>query len=192
MSRTMKSHDTWEPVRDALGRFVAGFGRSLSGKSRENRDEIRTQREALRELDDRPLGPHASSYGVDSNGNDMPYLSDRPNYGPNQVDDVWNASRQRQLDEWDFEDMGLATPGDNQMWVETNVDGEFELVTWNPGDSRTQVWDMGHLPGLEYHRLHDQFMTGQIDYDTFIARYRDAARYSVQHWLRNQSHVDEL
>ncbi len=80
-------------------------------------------------------------------------------------------------------------PGEHQVWVK-NLAGDWKLIEWR-GGPRRNLWDMGHITGKEYALLRDRYLSGRISKEEFLERYRDPANYSVEDWLRNQSHVDE-
>lgn len=121
-----------------------------------------------------PTKGKPNSYGYDSKGNRLPYANSRPGYGKGQVDEVWENAKN----------------GNGEVWVR-DKDGTWVKIDWKPGDSREGVWDMGHLPGEEYRKLRDQYLSGKIDQEEFLRRYRDADNYEVAHPGRNRSHVDE-
>ncbi|NYE38717.1 hypothetical protein F4692_003867 [Nocardioides cavernae] len=115
-----------------------------------------------------------NSYGYDKNGKRLPYANSRPGYGKGQVDEVWENAKDANGD----------------VWV-LDKDGNRVKIEWQPGDSRRDVWDMGHLPGEEYRKLRDDYLSGKISKEEFLRRYRDPDNYEVAHPGRNRSHVDE-
>lgn len=115
-----------------------------------------------------------NSYGYDSKGNRLPYANSRPSYGKDQVDEVWENAKN----------------GNGEVWVR-DKDGTWVEIDWQPGQPRRDVWDMGHLPGEEYRKLRDQYLSGDITKEEFLRRYRDPDNYEVAHPGRNRSHQDE-
>lgn len=93
---------------------------------------------------------------------------------------------------------------DSQMWVRVSDgskadglldlggDGKWKLVEWSPGQSRKGVWDMGHVPGEEYVKLHRRYMNHEITAKEFLEEYHDVDNYDVQDPGRNRSRVDEV
>ncbi|WP_462216164.1 WXG100 family type VII secretion target [Mycobacteroides abscessus] len=56
------------------------------------------------------------SFGYDADGNRLPYANGRPAYGPDQVPDVWNLSRDEQIDLIDRGAINLPMPGPDEQW----------------------------------------------------------------------------
>ncbi|GAA1484667.1 GH-E family nuclease [Brachybacterium fresconis] len=89
------------------------------------------------------------------------------------------------------------------MWVrvrDTSTDanlvdlggkGKWKLIEWKPGQSRRNLWDMGHFPGAKYSQLRTDYLAGNISKKSFLARYHDVENYGVEDWRRNSSHEDE-
>ncbi|WP_435770340.1 HNH/ENDO VII family nuclease [Nocardioides sp. SYSU DS0651] len=121
-----------------------------------------------------PKKGEPGSYGYDDAGNRLPYANSRPDYGPDQIEDVWDNAKDANGDVWVLDENG------NRVKVE-----------WTPGDPRKGVWDMGHNPGSEYRDLLDDYLNHKISKEEFLERYRDPDNYTVQHPTRNQSHIDE-
>ena len=121
-----------------------------------------------------PQKGEPGSYGYDDQGNLLPYANGRPNYAPDQVEEVWDNAKDANGDVWVLDEKG------NRVKVE-----------WEPGEPRRGVWDMGHNTGSEYRDLLDDYLDHKITKEEFLERYRDPDNYSVQHPLRNQSHIDE-
>lgn len=121
-----------------------------------------------------PTKGKPNSYGYDKSGKRLPYSNSRPGYGKNQVDEVWENAKN----------------GNGEVWVR-DKDGNWAKVDWQPGQSREGAWDMGHLPGEEYRKLRDDYLSGKISKDEFLSRYRDVDNYEVAHPGRNRSHQDE-
>ena len=65
------------------------------------------------------------------------------------------------------------------------------LIEWRPGEPRTGIWDMGHLPGAKYSALREEYLTHKITLEEFLQKYQDPNNYRVEDWLRNRAHVDE-
>ena len=81
----------------------------------------------------------------------------RPKYSEGQVDSVWDGGRDAQ-----------------GRVVDPNT--KEELV-WNRSAPRRDQWDMGHIPGEEYRRLHKDYMDGKITLDELKAAVRDPKKY---------------
>lgn len=135
----------------------------------------------------------------DGDGNEIPNTNpkDRPAYDKDQVEKVWENSRNQQIEDYDngiLEDIHNNppphAPKKDSMWV-LDKHGEWREITWKPGDSRRGVWDMGHLPGHEYRKLHQRYVNGEITREEFLAEYRDPDNYRVEDPGRNRSGQDE-
>ncbi|MCT1689978.1 HNH/ENDO VII family nuclease [Brevibacterium sp. p3-SID960] len=135
----------------------------------------------------------------DGDGNAIPNTNpkDRPSYDTGQVEQVWENSRNQQIEDYDdgiLEDIHNNppphAPKKDSMWV-LDKHGEWREITWKPGDSRRGVWDMGHLPGHEYRKLHQRYVNGEITREEFLAEYRDPDNYRVEDPGRNRSGQDE-
>jgi hypothetical protein len=98
-----------------------------------------------------------------------PYSTSRPSYGKTQVDDVWEAAKQK----------------DGKVY-DPNT-GE-ELI-WSKDAKRN--WDMGHKPRKEYKKLHQDYMDGKITKDEFLKEYRDPNNYQPESPSANRSHKYE-
>lgn len=134
-----------------------------------------------------PATGEPNSFGYDANGDRLPYANNRPEYGPDQVREVWEAAQDR----------------NGRVFV-TNVEGKRVEVFWDPGEpatatspgrpagTRAGVWDMGHAPGFEYRRLRERYLSGEMTLDEFLEEYRDPSSYRVEDPSRNRSHVDEM
>lgn len=139
---------------------------------------------------------------LDMEGNPLKYLNgNRPDYGANQLIDVWGLSREEQIVDIQGGKLALPEPGPDQQWVRLHPNGPIgddwtienghRLIEWREGDSRTGLWDMGHVGGNEYAKLRDQYHDGLITFRDFIDEYRDPENYRVQDPYRNRSHIDE-
>lgn len=141
------------------------------------------------------------SFGYDLDGHRMPYANSRPDYGPTQLADVWNLSRDEQLGAIGGGALDLPKPGPNEQWVELHPQGPIgdgwtvenghRLIEWQPGQSRGGLWDMGHVEGNEYRNLREQYLGGEITFQEFMQEYRNPENYRVQDPYRNRSHIDE-
>lgn len=151
-----------------------------------------------------PLKGEPGSYGYDQNGDLLPYSDHRPPYAPGQVETVWDVSRDSQLRAIQAGRLDLPEPGPDQMWVKAHPDADpsglhtdkkgeaWRLIEWRPGEPRQGLWDMGHIPGAEYWKLRNQYLSGEIDLDDFLEDYRNAGFYEVADPSRNRAGVDEL
>ncbi|MGH2272182.1 RHS repeat-associated core domain-containing protein [Anaerohalosphaeraceae bacterium U12dextr] len=97
----------------------------------------------------------------------MPYSKSRPNYGKDQVDNVW----------------------ENAKSSDGNVYDPYtgEQLFWDKTKPRNGQWDMGHKYGESYKKLHDDYMSGKISKDEFLKRYRDPQNYHPQSISGNRS-----
>jgi hypothetical protein len=90
-----------------------------------------------------------------------PYANpkNRPSYGSNQVQLVWENAQRRS--------------SDGKVY-DPNTGGELQ---WDTAKSRFGQWDMGHMPGNGYADLHFRYLTGEIGLDDFLREYRDPENY---------------
>ena len=91
----------------------------------------------------------------------------RPKYGKGQVDNVWENAKQ---------------PDGNVYDPNTG-----ELLEWDKTKSRAGQWDMGHVSGKEYRKLHKDYMDGKISKDEFLKEYRDPKNYQPESPSANRS-----
>ncbi|SLL18355.1 HNH/ENDO VII family nuclease [Mycobacteroides abscessus] len=141
------------------------------------------------------------SFGYDDDGNRLRYANGRPDYGPGQIPEVWNSSREDQLGRIGAGRLDLPEPGPGQQWVELHPRGPIEedwtvenghrLIDWQPGEPQKGLWDMGHVDGREYRTLREAYLSGQMTFEEYMAEYRNPNNYTVQDWYRNRSHIDE-
>jgi hypothetical protein len=133
------------------------------------------------------------SYGYDVNGDRLPYANHRPDYAPDQVQQVWDASRKAQLDDIALgisDDLPPSLPGPDQLWVK-DIAGDWKIIEWRPGEPRTGLWDLGHLPTAKYSTLREQYLSHRITKEEFLDDFRNPDNYRVEDSIRNQSHIDE-
>lgn len=181
--------DTVEDARETAVHTLRDVMVRLAERKRKEADRLRNDVDQRRDQDSdladsvdsnqpgsTPGNDAPPERGKDKDGKKLPYANPkrRPKYADGQVDDVWENAKN----------------ADGEVWVQ-NRDGDWYEVTWQPGQSRKGVWDMGHVPGEEYRRLHDDYMSHRISKEDFLERYRDADNYRVEDPLRNQSHDDE-
>ncbi|MBD9354545.1 HNH/ENDO VII family nuclease [Methylomonas sp. EbA] len=95
----------------------------------------------------------------------------RPPYKDGQVDKVWENAKQ---------------PDGNVYDPNTG-----EKLEWDRNKSRAGQWDMGHLPGKEYRKLHKDYMDGKITKDEFLKEYQNPNNYSPESPSANRSHEFE-
>ncbi|WP_432663363.1 S8 family serine peptidase [Wukongibacter baidiensis] len=112
--------------------------------------------------------------GIEPTYVNKPYSNpkNRPKYGEGQVEQVWENAK------------------DDEGRVFDPNTGE-ELF-WDKSKSRNGQWDMGHLPGKEYRKLHKDYMDGKIDKETFLKEYRDPQNYKPESISGNRGHKHEL
>jgi RHS repeat-associated protein len=95
----------------------------------------------------------------------------RPKYARGQVDEVWEGSRGAEGKVHD--------PNTKQ-----------ELI-WDKSKPRRDQWDMGHIKGEEYRKLHKDYMDGKITLDELKARVRDVGNYKPEAPAANRGHKYE-
>ncbi|WP_072036297.1 GH-E family nuclease, partial [Pectobacterium brasiliense] len=95
----------------------------------------------------------------------------RPSYAKGQVDEVWSSAKQA--------DGNVYDPNSG------------EKLVWDRSKSRAGQWDMGHLSGREYRKLHKDYMDGKISKDKFLSEYRDPKNYQPESIYSNRSHMFE-
>ncbi|QOR70504.1 HNH/ENDO VII family nuclease [Ruania alkalisoli] len=196
-------------AQEILEAIESGFQRikrALRDRQRDQAQKIRDDNNRINETDgemaetvrktDLPETGPPGSYGYDADGNRLPYANDRPKYDEGQVETVWRDTHDQQVADAesgnlvDQEGNPLDPPGENQVWVQ-RTDDSWDLVTWEPGQNRRGVWDMGHRPDAKYSDLRDRYLSGEISKDDFLAEYRDPDHYFAEDPGRNQSHMDE-
>ena len=90
--------------------------------------------------------------------------------------------------------MWVRAVGDAPDGPDVHVDAKgnkWRKVEWHPGEPRDGVWDMGHISDAKYSELRDEYLSGVIDKQQFLSRYRNAKNYRVEDPMRNRSHIDE-
>ncbi|WP_228720178.1 HNH/ENDO VII family nuclease [Chryseobacterium panacisoli] len=97
-----------------------------------------------------------------------PYSKSRPSYAKGQVDEVWEAAKQK-----------------NGKVYDPNTGEE---LTWDKA-IKPRPWDMGHLPGHEYRTLHEKYMSGKITKEEFLREYKNPKNYQSK--SANRSHKYE-
>lgn len=95
----------------------------------------------------------------------------RPKYEDGQVENVWENAKQK--------DGNVYDPNTG------------ELLEWDKDKSRAGQWDMGHKPGQEYRKLHQDYMDGKISKEEFLAEYRNPDNYQPEAVSANRSHKYE-
>lgn len=106
-------------------------------------------------------------------GSKKPYSDPkkRPKYGEDQVDEVWEAAKDK-----------------NGRVFDPNTGEE---LFWDKSKSRAGQWDMGHKPGHEYRDLHKSYMDGKITKEQFLEQYRNTNNYHPESVSANRSHKFE-
>ncbi|MBN73830.1 MAG: hypothetical protein CME32_31625 [Gimesia sp.] len=104
------------------------------------------------------------------NAKKKPYSNpkNRPKYGDGQVEEVWKNAK-----------------GSDGKVIDPDTK---EIIEWEPGLPRDGVWDMSHLPGHEFRKLHKRYMDGDITKEQFLEEYRNPARYRPETPTTNRSH----
>ena len=150
-----------------------------------------------------PATGEPNSYGYDENGDRLPHANHRPSHTNKQIKDVWDLSRKEQLEQIKNGELDLPRPGKDEIWVQKKDDakgpdihvdsegGKWAKITWEKGQDREGLWDMGHVPGREYKNLREEYLSHRITEEEFLREYRDPNNYRVQDPSRNRSHVDE-
>ena len=146
-----------------------------------------------------PFVKGKDGYIYDGDGNRVPYSNSkrRPSYADGQVEEVWERSRDEQLEDIKNGDLKKDKNGfvptelkEDEIYV-VDIDGNWRSVRWKPGESREGKWDMGHLPGEEYRKTHRDYLSGKISREEFLEIYRDPNNYKVEDDKRNRSGKDE-
>lgn len=96
----------------------------------------------------------------------------RPQYGPNQELEVWEAAKK--------------DPDGRAICPNTG-----KHIAWTKGTPRQGIWDMGHKEGHEYKTLWRKLATAQITYQQFLQEYRNPENYQVEDPTANRSHAYE-
>ena len=150
-----------------------------------------------------PAKGEPNSYGYDENGNRLPHANHRPSHPNEQIKEVWDLSRNEQIEQIKNGELDLPRPGKDEIWVQKKDDakgpdihvdsegGKWAKITWKEGEDREGLWDMGHVPGREYKNLREEYLSHRITEEEFLREFRDPNNYRVQDPSRNRSHVDE-
>ncbi len=199
-----------EEILEALERAAHRIKRAFRERQDAQAQKIRDNNRRITETDS-DLAPEAparprktklprrgepGSYGYDDKGKRLPYANNRPKYDEGQVETVWKDTHDAQVRDAgngslvDQHGNPLPAPGKNQVWVQ-RTDDSWDLVTWTKGEPRTGTWDMGHRQDAKYSELRDDYLSGDISKEEFLAEYRDPGNYVVQDPDRNRSHMDE-
>lgn len=64
-------------------------------------------------------------------------------------------------------------------------------LTWDRSRSRSGQWDMGHIPGKEYRKLHNDYTSGKITREQFLREYNNPLNYRPEAPGSNRSHAHE-
>ena len=157
-----------------------------------------------------PAKGEPNSYGYDENGDRLPYANHRPSHTNEQIKETWDLSREEQIKQIKKGELKLLDvpedekiPGKDEIWVQKPDDAEgpgihfdsegrkWAKITWEEGQDREGLWDMGHVPGREYKNLREEYLSHRITEEEFLREFRDPNNYRVQDPSRNRSHVDE-
>ncbi|GAB3708722.1 GH-E family nuclease [Mariniluteicoccus flavus] len=97
-------------------------------------------------------------------GDKRPYLdpNSRPSFRKGVPEDVWEKAPKNK---------------DGNV-----IDLAGREVDWKPGDSRSGVWDMGHVPEQQYRHEYDRYLEGKPPY------HRDDASEKFRDWYNNPDH----
>ena len=156
------------------------------------------------------------SYGYDMDGNLLKYAKSRPKHTLEQIIEVWNRARTKQAAMIARGQLPLDELGPNELWVRMRDDavetpetgkiidlgpgdgtsqarGKWRKVTWEPGQPRKGVWDMGHLEDSSYAKEHQKYMSsgGRYTPEEFEQWYQKSEYYEPQDPGRNRSRVDD-
>lgn len=103
-------------------------------------------------------------------GDKRPYLDprSRPSFRKGVSEKVWNRAKGR--------DGKVRDPN------------TLDEIGWKPGQSRRDVWDMGHVPGEKYHDKWQDYLDGKMTPKEFREWYNDPANYQVELPGNNRSH----
>ena len=157
-----------------------------------------------------PAKGEPNSYGYDENGDRLRYANHRPSHTNEQIKETWDLSREEQIKQIEKGELKLLDvpedekiPGKDEIWVQKPDDAEgpgihfdsegrkWAKITWEEGEDREGLWDMGHVPGREYKTLREEYLSHRITEEEFLREFRDPNNYRVQDPSRNRSHVDE-
>lgn len=157
-----------------------------------------------------PAKGEPNSYGYDENGDRLRYANHRPSHTNEQIKETWDLSREEQIKQIKKGELKLLDvpedekiPGKDEIWVQKPDDAEgpgihfdsegrkWAKITWEEGQDREGLWDMGHVPGREYKNLREEYLSHRITEEEFLREFRDPNNYRVQDPSRNRSHVDE-
>jgi HNH/ENDO VII superfamily nuclease with conserved GHE residues/Domain of unknown function (DUF4150) len=96
----------------------------------------------------------------------------RPKYADGQVDEAWERAKDKNGDVYD--------------------PNTGEKLEWDKTKSRAGQWDMGHKPGFDYKKLHQDYMNGKISQEDFLQQYRNPNNYRPESVSGKRSHRYEM
>lgn len=104
-----------------------------------------------------------------------PYLdpNSRPSLRKGVVEDVWNTAKEK---------------GGGSV---TDPNTPSKTIEWEPGQSRKDVWDMGHLPEAKYSDMHKAYLDGDLTPAEFRDWYNDPNNYRPELPSNNRGHAFE-
>lgn len=101
----------------------------------------------------------------------MPYTNSRPRLGKKLVEEVYENSKD---------------PITGKVYDPTGVE-----IKWDKSKPRNGQWDMGHIPGQEYSKIHKKYLDGKMSKKEFLEWYRDPKNYRPELPSTNRSHKYE-
>ena len=116
------------------------------------------------------LDTSAAKKAFEGTGNitSKPYANSRPSFRKGVVEEVWNNAK-----------------GSDGLVRDPNT---LEVIDWTPGQSRRNVWDMGHVPEAKYSEMHKKYMAGEMTPKEFVDWYNDPRNYRPELPSNNRSH----
>lgn len=97
----------------------------------------------------------------------------RPSFSESLVTDVWNMA-----------------PKGTGVYPRCEVCSNE--INWKIGDSRIDVWDVGHKPGEEFWRLVKEVKKGSMTYEDFLNYHTIPTNFRPEHSTCNRSHKGEV
>ena len=102
-----------------------------------------------------------------------PYLdpNSRPSFRKGVVESTWNNAK-----------------GPDGLVRDPNTG---DVINWSPGQSRKDIWDMGHVPGQKYYDMYQKYIQGEMTPKQFRDWYNNPNNYRPEIPRNNRGHLFE-
>lgn len=102
-----------------------------------------------------------------------PYIdpNSRPSFRKGVVESTWNNAK-----------------GPDGLVRDQNTG---DVIYWSPGQSRKDIWDMGHVPGQKYYDMYQKYIQGEMTPKQFRDWYNNPNNYRPEIPRNNRGHLFE-